>query len=351
MSTRASFGATRAINARSSSIARLTPTSGSLGPSASCRRRFSARVRASSSAPRIATSSPSGVTGFSRNWNAPSFVARTASVRLALPLIITTGTSGATRFSCSSVASPSGPPGIIRSSSTASGAPRSTAASAAVPLLASAGSKPSDCSSAPPGGPPPPPRLGGVGEGFTQGGARGFVVPRRGAPPAVGFDGDLHALGHRRAAQLLEQLHDIHFALRPFGEAAEIRELPRQPLQAIGLGREDFHGHLRPPAGGGRLVRDGRRESRTVPPQLIHRDPHRRERVLDLVGHTARHLPECPQPLRLELLPARGVERTRELAQPLSQRLEVGSAARRLPRGQWLAPPDQPRPADQLVDP
>ena len=149
MSTRAPVGATRAISARSSSIARLTPTSGSLCPSASCRRRFSARVRASSSAPRIATSSPSGVSGFSRNWNAPSFVARTASVRLALPLIITTGTSGATRFSCSSVASPSGPPGIIRSSSTASGALRSTAASAAVPFPASAVSKPSDCSSAP----------------------------------------------------------------------------------------------------------------------------------------------------------------------------------------------------------
>src|SRR2546426_4560926 len=84
---------------------------------------------------------------------------------------------------------------------------------------------------------------------------------------------------------------------------------------------------------------------------LVHRDPHRGERVLDLVGHPARHLAESPQPLGLELLLARGVERARELAQPLSQGVEVGSAARRLPRGQWLAPPDPPRPADQLVHP
>src|SRR3989441_6816436 len=44
--------------------------------------RFSASVRASSSAARSVVSTPSGVSGFSRNWNAPSLVARTASVRL-----------------------------------------------------------------------------------------------------------------------------------------------------------------------------------------------------------------------------------------------------------------------------
>src|SRR5438876_7140071 len=342
MSTRASVGATRAINARSSSIARLTPTSGSLCPSASCRRRFSARVRASSSAPRIATSSPSGVSGFSRNWNAPSLVARTASVRLALPLIMTTGTSGATRFSCSSVASPSGPPGIIRSSSTASGAPRSTAARAAVPFPASAVSKPRTAAAHPPScgcwprrppagcagsrgqhdreggtatrrlaggdraavgleglpherqpearavalgreiglehplphllgdagpvvgdgdrhatpvarhphldGAPAPHRLGGVAEQVAQRSTQRVVVALHGAPPPVGLDGDLHALGHRRAAQLLEQLHDVHFALRPFRETAEIRELPRQTLEAVGFGAQDFHGHRGPPS-------------------------------------------------------------------------------------------------------
>ena len=149
ISTRASVGATRAIRARSSSIAGLTPTSGSACPSASCRRRFSASVRDSSSAARRVVSTPSGVSGFSRNWNAPSLVARTASVRFALPLIMTTGRSGALRLSCSSVCRPSGPPGIIRSSNTASGVSRSTAAIAAVPLAASAVSKPSDCSSAP----------------------------------------------------------------------------------------------------------------------------------------------------------------------------------------------------------
>ena len=149
ISTRASVGATRAIRARTSSMAGLTPTSGSAWPSASCRRRFSASVRDSSSAARSVVSRPSGVSGFSRNWKAPSLVARTASVRFALPLIITTGRSGTVRLSCSSVWSPSGPPGIMRSSSTASGASRSTAAMAAVPFAASSVSKPSDCSNAP----------------------------------------------------------------------------------------------------------------------------------------------------------------------------------------------------------
>src|SRR5205823_5258564 len=118
ISTRTSVGATRAISRRSSSIAVLTPTSGSAWPRASCRRRFSASVRDSSSAARSVVSRPSGVSGFSRNWKAPSLVARTASVRFALPLIITTGRSGTVRLSCSSVWSPSGPPGIMRSSST-----------------------------------------------------------------------------------------------------------------------------------------------------------------------------------------------------------------------------------------
>src|SRR6266516_2961451 len=67
ISTRDSVGATRAIHVRSSSIAPLTPTSGSAWPSCSCRRRFCCSVRPSSSALRIATSTPSGVSGFSRN--------------------------------------------------------------------------------------------------------------------------------------------------------------------------------------------------------------------------------------------------------------------------------------------
>ena len=92
MSTRASVGATRAIMARRSSIAWLTPTSGSPCPSASCSRRFSARVRDSATAARSVVSTPSGVSGFSRNWKAPSLVARTASARFALPLIMITGT-------------------------------------------------------------------------------------------------------------------------------------------------------------------------------------------------------------------------------------------------------------------
>ena len=149
ISTRDSVGATRAIQVRTSSIAALTPISGSAWPSCSCRRRFCCSVRPSSMALRIATSTPSGVSGFSRNWKAPSLVALTASLSVALPLIMMTGTSGARRFSSSSVASPSGPGGIMRSRRIASGRSCSVAAIAAVPFAASAVSNPSDWSSAP----------------------------------------------------------------------------------------------------------------------------------------------------------------------------------------------------------
>ena len=52
-------------------------------------------MRLSSSAARTVTSTDSGVSGFSRNWNAPSLTARTASVSCALPLIMITGVRAA----------------------------------------------------------------------------------------------------------------------------------------------------------------------------------------------------------------------------------------------------------------
>ncbi len=121
MRTRASVGPTRAISARTSAICGELPTSVAVGPSASRSACASARAFASWSAERSASSVASGASGFSRKWNAPSFVARTASCRPARPLIMITGSPGASTVRRSSVASPSGPPGIERSRSTASG--------------------------------------------------------------------------------------------------------------------------------------------------------------------------------------------------------------------------------------
>ena len=66
--------------------------------------------------------------------------------------------------------------------------------------------------------------------------------------------------------------------------------------------------------------------------------------------HAPRHLPERAQPLCLELLVPDDVERPRQLAQRLAQRLEVGRAPRRRPGRQRQPAADQPGPSDQLVD-
>ncbi|OLC97917.1 MAG: hypothetical protein AUJ00_00720 [Gemmatimonadetes bacterium 13_1_40CM_3_70_6] len=66
--------------------------------------------------------------------------------------------------------------------------------------------------------------------------------------------------------------------------------------------------------------------------------------------HAPRHFAERPQPLGLELLVARHVERRGQVAQRLAQRLEFRRPPRRHARGQGLAHADQLRPAHQLVD-
>ena len=149
ISTRASVWATWAINWRSRSIGALDPTRVGWGPSAARRARFSAWVRTSVSAERSATSSDSGASGFSRNWNAPICTARTASASCALPLIMITGMSRSPARICSNVARPSGPGGIIRSSRMMSGWTSGMASNPALPFGASDTSNPSDLSSAP----------------------------------------------------------------------------------------------------------------------------------------------------------------------------------------------------------
>ena len=141
-STRASVGATRATSARTCSIAALAPTSAERRESSACSARFSARVRLSSIAARTVTSTDSGASGFSRNWKAPSFTARTASVSCALPLIMMTGVPRPRSRMLARVASPSGPGGISRSSRTTSGSTSSSCSSAALPFGASATVKP-----------------------------------------------------------------------------------------------------------------------------------------------------------------------------------------------------------------
>src|SRR2546427_10087875 len=115
-----------------------------------------------------------------------------------------------------------------------------------------------------------------------------------------------------------QEVHEVHLAPRPLGEAPELGELLRELVQPLGLGANDFHCHVRPP-----FHRTAR------PPQLVYRDAHGGERILDLVRDAARHLAERPQALRLELALARGVERRRELPQGLAQRFEFPSAAAR----------------------
>ena len=97
--------------------------------------RFACR---SSIAEPSARSTPSGVSGFSRKLNAPSFVARTASLSPARPLIMTMGNSGSRSRRRPSTPMPSRSPGIMRSTSATSG---SSSSACATPLGPSAASR------------------------------------------------------------------------------------------------------------------------------------------------------------------------------------------------------------------
>ncbi len=95
-----------------------------------------------------ASNTVSGDNGFSRKLNAPSLVARTASLSPARPLIMMTGSSGSRSRNLARVANPSSAPGIIRSNNTASGTPSAAAATPEAPSGASRTSYPSPTSSA-----------------------------------------------------------------------------------------------------------------------------------------------------------------------------------------------------------
>ena len=94
ISTRASLGATRPIISRTVRIAGLSPTRSPARPRSARRAVRSRRACRSSTALLRASSTPSGVRGFSRKLTAPRRVAFTASASPARPDIMTTGRSG-----------------------------------------------------------------------------------------------------------------------------------------------------------------------------------------------------------------------------------------------------------------
>src|SRR5687768_11176756 len=147
--TRASLAETLSISSRTAAICGLSPTMSPANPSSSRSSRATLRDCRSSSAAPIAKSTPSGVNGFSRKLTAPSFVALTASLSPARPLIIITARSGCAILNRARAAMPSSSPGIIRSSSTTSGSSSAAFATPSAPLGASRTSYPSAERSAP----------------------------------------------------------------------------------------------------------------------------------------------------------------------------------------------------------
>ncbi len=184
-------------------------------------------------------------------------------------------------------------------------------------------------------------RFGGVAIEVRERPAQRLVVAHNRARSAVRGEPDGNTIGNARPSQLLEQLHEIDFAGRPFRQSPEISEFSRESLQPIGFGRHHLHGRFFPTF----------RHS-VLPPQLIHRDPHRRQRILDLMRDAARDFAERPQSLGLELAFARRGESGRQFAQRLAQRFEFGRAAaeRATGGGKGLVAPDQGGPTHQLVD-
>ena len=90
-------------------------------------------------------------------------------------------------------------------------------------------------------------RLRRVAQQIREGAAQGIVVGKEHRPPAVCVHRHLHTVRHSRATLLLEQLHQIHLAPRPFGQPAELGELPCQPVEPVGLRAQHLrrHGYLR----------------------------------------------------------------------------------------------------------
>ncbi len=125
------------MSARTWRMPGLSPTISPLRPRSARSVRASRRAWRSSSADDSASSTLSGLSGFSRKLNAPSFVAFTASLSPARPLIMMTGTSGSDSRTRASVAIPSNSPGIIRSSSSASGSASSARDKPPAPSCAS----------------------------------------------------------------------------------------------------------------------------------------------------------------------------------------------------------------------
>ena len=111
-------------------------------------------------------------------------------------------------------------------------------------------------------------------------------------------------LRHRRPPQLFEQLHQVDFARGSLGQPAEIGELAGQPLEAIGLGDEHFERYR------AALVRGV-----AGPSQLLHRDPHGSEGILDLVGDAPGYFAKGSQSLGFELAGARRIEGAGQVAQ------------------------------------
>ena len=159
------------------------------------------------------------------------------------------------------------------------------------------------------------------------------------ASSVVRRESDVHPVRNAGPPQLLEQLDDVHFALRPFREPAKLGEFLRQSIQPVRFRREHLNRHVRP---------CGRPAVR--PFEGIHRNPHRGQRILDLMCDAPCHFAEGAQAFGLELALARRGQGRGQLAQRLAQRFEFRSAACGQAGGQRFMPPNELRPAHHLID-
>ena len=160
--------------------------------------------------------------------------------------------------------------------------------------------------------------------------AQRIVVAHQGSPPAVRAHDDARGSPARPCAPAPRAARPGPRRSGVPREPAELRELARQPIEPLRLGAQHFNSH------GGRRVRQAAR-----PPELVHRDPHGRQRILDLMCHPARHLAECPQALRFELVLAGGFDGGGQLPQRLAQRFELGGAPRWQAGGEGKSPSDE----------
>ena len=141
--------------------------------------------------------------------------------------------------------------------------------------------------------------------------------------------------GNRTPCRGSRQFPHVHLRLRPFRQSPELREAPCHHLEPLRLRVQH--------------VDRFRQLRRRLPAQPRHREPDRRERILEFVRHLSRRLAQRGRTLRLECSRAPKPQLARHLSHPVPQEHELRRPLSRRPIRQRFTALDRGRPPNELA--